>query len=208
MEWNDLPFSEKYARIAQMITVQHLTYSQISAQTGVSRSAVAGLVVRARRAGHDIPVSPLKARTILASPRRNPARKAPPRVPPKTRTSPPPERPAMSNKPTGKRPDFNYKPQFVAEEELAPSPPPRADAFLPLPGSEPVTLAQRIGCAWPVGEDPVLFCNEPLRPGSSWCKHHHALGFIPGSGRPPNLKKPVRLAVPARMTVLASDWDQ
>lgn len=36
---------------------------------------------------------------------------------------------------------------------------PHKDRFTPLPGSNPVNLLERTGCAWPVGENPTLFCN-------------------------------------------------
>jgi hypothetical protein len=45
----------------------------------------------------------------------------------------------------------------------------------PLPGTTPVSLEHRKGCAWPVTRDsPHLFCNEPTARGS-YCQHHHNL---------------------------------
>lgn len=51
---------------------------------------------------------------------------------------------------------------------------PRAAAFKPLPGSVPVGLLDRTGCAWPVGEGPTLFCNAP-KAGKSYCAAHETV---------------------------------
>lgn len=46
----------------------------------------------------------------------------------------------------------------------------------PLPGTTPVALEDRTGCAWPVTRDsPHLFCNGPKMPGKPYCRHHHSI---------------------------------
>ncbi len=45
-----------------------------------------------------------------------------------------------------------------------------------LPGSTPVSLESRTGCAWPTTRDkPHLFCNLPRLPGKPYCDHHHSI---------------------------------
>ena len=46
----------------------------------------------------------------------------------------------------------------------------------PLPGTVPVSLEDRTGCAWPVTDRPPhLFCNEPRKPSTPYCPHHHSI---------------------------------
>ena len=43
----------------------------------------------------------------------------------------------------------------------------------PLPGTTPVTLLNRTGCAWPINDGgPYLFCNATKRGTSPYCPHH------------------------------------
>lgn len=50
------------------------------------------------------------------------------------------------------------------------------DAWKPLPGSQPLTLAEKAanGCMWPVGGsgEATLFCCERKLPIASYCQHH------------------------------------
>lgn len=201
--WNTLTPEQKYELIRSLIMDERLSYSLIARRLNISRGTVAGAVVRAR--GRGIDITP-PADNLLPRPGAPVAARPARRVPRAQSRNP---RQVNPRKPSGVRPDFNYKPQLVAEETLAPSPPPRADAFTPLPGSQPATLEQRLGCAWPVGENPTLFCNEPRKLGSSWCRHHHAIGYIAAPKRPPSPAATGRSTItPARMTVLAADWDR
>lgn len=61
---------------------------------------------------------------------------------------------------------------------LAIEPMPKADVWLPLPGSKPVSLFNRKPdqCKWPVGAEPFLFCGQP-RTGQSYCATHHTLSL-------------------------------
>ena len=53
----------------------------------------------------------------------------------------------------------------------------KAEAFKPLPGTEPIPLSGRpaFTCAWVVGGEgsDTLCCGKP------YCAHHHAVAFIP-----------------------------
>jgi hypothetical protein len=59
---------------------------------------------------------------------------------------------------------------LVPDSRLLSSP-----VWQPLPGTTPVSLEHRTGCAWPVTRaSPHLFCNEPKVRGS-YCQHHHSI---------------------------------
>lgn len=48
--------------------------------------------------------------------------------------------------------------------------------WTPLPGTTPVDLEHRKGCAWPVTKSPPhLFCNAEPMPGKPYCDHHHSI---------------------------------
>lgn len=57
----------------------------------------------------------------------------------------------------------------------------KGDAWKPLPGSKPVTLLERMPhrCAWPVGENPIVFCGLLVDGKGSWCPKHRRRGFHP-----------------------------
>lgn len=54
-------------------------------------------------------------------------------------------------------------------------------SFEPLPNTFPVPLHEMTGCKWPVGEHPVLFCNEAT--GNAvlqvYCEAHQKMGTTP-----------------------------
>lgn len=70
---------------------------------------------------------------------------------------------------------------------LDPTPLSDSTAWLPLPGSTPVPLAEHTtGCRWPCGNDrPFLCCNEAVAEGSVYCPHHDAVAYkgFPGEQR-------------------------
>lgn len=47
------------------------------------------------------------------------------------------------------------------------------EAWAPLPNSEPTPLEEATGCRWPVGDAPVLFCNQPAGAGP-YCAAHQS----------------------------------
>jgi GcrA cell cycle regulator len=55
----------------------------------------------------------------------------------------------------------------------------KSRAWLPLPGTNPVTLVERTlhQCAWPVGE--TLFCGEPKSQRRPYCSAHCRLAYLP-----------------------------
>ena len=49
----------------------------------------------------------------------------------------------------------------------------RSEAWQALPGSTPVTLDKRSGCAWPIGApSPQHFCNEAKTGKTAYCEAH------------------------------------
>jgi len=83
----------------------------------------------------------------------------------------------VARPPKPKRPPVTTFVPLAAPEPEAFTPKPGAwDA---LPGSTPVGLMQRTGCAWVIGERPFLFCNEPLDGHDHWCPAHVKLGTRP-----------------------------
>lgn len=77
-----------------------------------------------------------------------------------------------------KRAGFNALLQF--EGSVAPA---RAEAWLPLPGSDPqpLELHRQGQCIWPVydGDGPRLFCCLPVEGERRYCPAHQALGTQP-----------------------------
>lgn len=73
--------------------------------------------------------------------------------------------------------------KFVAlsiPPDVVDSTPLKPGAWDALPGSSPVPLADRTGCAWPLGDGhPFLFCNLPTDPGRHWCQAHFVMGNRP-----------------------------
>ena len=68
--------------------------------------------------------------------------------------------------------------KFVGAGEPTDAAPVKASAWDPIPGSMPVALEHRTGCAWPC-DGPggkTLFCDLPVQEGKSWCAHHYAMG--------------------------------
>ena len=65
-------------------------------------------------------------------------------------------------------------------EIAADAPPPRAAAFMALPGTTPtplVDLAARGECRWPIGENPTLFCG--CAADGLYCATHTAMAYRP-----------------------------
>jgi GcrA cell cycle regulator len=65
-------------------------------------------------------------------------------------------------------------------EIAADAPPPRAAAFVALPGTTPKSLtdlAVRGECRWPIGENPTLFCG--CATDGVYCTAHAAMAYRP-----------------------------
>lgn len=164
IDWKSLTGVEKAALIKPLITEQLLSYAQIAAIAGTTRSAIASAADR-----HNI-ISPLamdargrgaKGGRVYAL--RNPARPRPERQR-KSRVAP-------------------TQPAGFPAADFTDRTPIRKDAWTALPGTAPRAVEHHKRddheCCWPVGEDPILFCCAPALPGGQYCERHHALAFRP-----------------------------
>jgi hypothetical protein len=174
MNWTDLSSIQKSEQAIELTEVKGYSYSQAAAALGTTRTAVAGAIDRARMRANN------------------------PR-PPRQRTTPENRKPSKAGKTAMQRGSTAIAQEkarrarakkhagltrYVSLDEpiaAVDTAPLKSKAWLPLPGTTPVPLDQRTGCAWPIGEGhPFLFCNEPVHEtGHSWCKVHFALGNRP-----------------------------
>ena len=67
-------------------------------------------------------------------------------------------------------------------------------AWDPIIGSKPVTLEFRTGCAWPVGDKPMLFCNLEVEGESCYCSEHKLMAYRRPTEFEAKLLKPKALA--------------
>lgn len=67
-------------------------------------------------------------------------------------------------------------------------------AWDPIIGSSPVALEFRIGCAWPVGDKPMLFCNIEVEGESCYCAEHRLMAYRRPTEFEAKLLKPKALA--------------
>lgn len=59
------------------------------------------------------------------------------------------------------------------------------DTWAALPNSHPVSIMEhKSGCRWPIGDEPIHFCNLPVDGTSSYCLTHRKLGTIPAEVKP------------------------
>jgi hypothetical protein len=170
MNWTDLNSLQKTDQ-AEHLIAKGYTYSQAAKALGTTRSAVAGALDRG----------------IM--------RTSAPR-PPRQRTTPENRQPSQAGKTAMQRGSTaiaQEKARRARAKALSQTAEPdateeattgrrllAAEIWQPLPGSTPVPLDQRTGCAWPIGHGhPFLFCNEPVAAGHSWCPTHFAAGNRP-----------------------------
>ena len=166
MTWADLNPDQRRSRVRELIHAG-ATYAETAQALRTTRTAVAGVVYRARSQGERI--------------RR-----------PIEREDPPPMKPTGSRSKGGKTAVLQEKMRrarkahaglttFVPLDVPTDPTPLRASAWQPLPGTTPVPLADRTGCAWPTDspDGRTLFCNAPTDDKHSWCARHFALGNRP-----------------------------
>lgn len=133
------------------------SYGQIGPALGLSRSAVNGIIYRAREAGDT-------------------------RAAKRLRLAVKPQRPAPQPKVPALMAPALKAPRAIAAKAVATEPPrPRVAFAAGKTGHGVPLLETRPGtCRWPVGQDErgVLFCDAPRDPAArlSWCAAHHAIG--------------------------------
>jgi len=153
MIWSDIAQRDTAVRT---LLLDGSTYDQIAAACNISRSTVAGVIHRARER-NELPGSLATADKAKGGRKRATERKK-------------------------AKPRHAGITSYVALTAplLAPDTKPlKGAAWGALPGTTPVPLEQRTGCAWPIGDGPFLFCNAPVKEGRSWCPHHFARGNRP-----------------------------
>jgi len=159
MIWSESSTAQRVTAISPLL-IDGSTYQQIAEALNTSREAVAGLIHRARER-NELPraiatADKTKGGRATAKRRKAERKKAKPRHAGIT----------------------NYV--ALTAPLLAPDTKPlKGAAWGALPGTTPVPLEQRTGCAWPIGDGPFLFCNAPVKEGRSWCPHHFARGNRP-----------------------------
>lgn len=160
MIWAEATPNEKYAVVRQAVETDGLTYEQAAHRLGApSKHAIAGVVDRSAASpeGKIRSTSGLKG---VASPSK---KKRKPR--------------SKSDKPKKKHQGLtNIVPLNTPDETPEPV---HAGAWVPLPGSSPIAIADHTdGCRWPVGTDlPFRYCNEDVRAGSTYCAAHYSLSY-------------------------------
>lgn len=167
--WRSLTSDEKIAAVRPLVEApSKLSFRQVGARLGTTRNSIAGVISRSL-----LTPAPIKPANTLANQYpKNGARKA--RKKPGA---------SMGDNFRGKRVAAKIKRHqgFNAFKPLNPAaaPVPVAHAWLPLPGSTPVPLEQhREGhCRWPIGDAPMLYCNEPAE--GIYCPAHQQLGTRP-----------------------------
>lgn len=177
----------------KVLWAEGLSASQVStalcrefADADYGRSAVIGKVHRLK-----LPKRPRDAQIVASRVNARAARAATPPRPPKP---PRPQRFVPTIAMAAPVLPISLPAQPATEADFAPA---AADAFAPLPGSEPRTLVERPfgACAWPVGENDegeALFCCLPR--ANRWCAAHDARNRAkaPKSTAPKDLARSLR----------------
>jgi hypothetical protein len=148
--WKDFTATEKIEAVRQLVEREGKSYGQAAQILGCSRLAIAGVVERSQRKP-DLIVSNsgMKNHKGQHKGKQKPPKKTLPRI---------------------------MAPAVYAEGVPADPTPLLSSAWLALPGSSPVVIAEHTtGCRFPVGGligDPVLYCNEAVKDGAVYCVRH------------------------------------
>lgn len=148
--WRAMSAREKIEAV-KPLALEDQSAGQIAAALGVSRNAVIGVVYRSNGA---VRLANRRQETGTKRRRRRRARS---------------EHGAKAALVRTKKQPIPMDPALADELENSPT-------WRPLPGSEPVGLLERTGCAWPVTvEGRTLFCNCAIEKGARYCADHAAI---------------------------------
>jgi hypothetical protein len=172
MTWAQLTATEKAAAVRPLVEDQGKSYREAAAILGTTRLAIAGVIER----------NGLRASSGLKA-----KRPSPEHLEKKARRAKGGTTATIQEKARKARAAANAKPyqgvtRYVALDappETVDTAPLKSKAWVALEGSTPVTLDQRTGCAWPIGENPFMFCNLPLSGHAHWCPEHVKAGTRP-----------------------------
>lgn len=157
VDWTKLDKTQKGDAIRPLIEIRLMSYTEIAAIFGVTRTAIAGA---AARNGIIAPVrrsEPTGAKGAHTMHDRRPKK-----------------RPVRHSLVAPLLISLDNPPDFSAH-------PPRADAWNALPGTDPrpVHDHREHECRWPVGDHPARFCCAPTAPESVYCAAHRAMAYKP-----------------------------
>lgn len=159
--WAALNAQQRTEAVRQAVQVDMLSFTDAAKRLETSRGAIAGIVKRSKK--HPNPIIPSS------------------HLAPK-----PPKKPKLSRRAEDRQRRARQRHSTLSSIVALPfepaSSPVRADAWQALPGTAPVPLYDLLAhgaCKWPTGTDdaPFLFCAAPVREGSVYCSHHHAVAF-------------------------------
>lgn len=147
--------------------------AEIGRTLGKTRSAIIGRLHRLRQKGLGLPKQTPRARTAPPPPRK-------PSAPRLIRSAG--ERVEKSEERRAKAANVGPGVHLAHPASREPWRVPKAEAFKPLPGTEPVPLIGRpaFTCAWVVGGEgaEALCCGQRASSGS-YCPSHRALAYLP-----------------------------
>lgn len=187
--WEERTKADKRTVVRELVQYRGFTYAQAGIELGASRTAIAGVVSRAKEDGEPI----LANSRIVNQHDREIERKA-------------------GKKQPDDRPGDNVRAQAIARKLKDPkkprlrgfnAAPPAvraterdsshlfAGAWLALPGSSPKALEQHTGgCRWPIGSDlPFAFCSETTEIGKTYCPVHDRMSVRPPTQNEKKLSK-------------------
>jgi hypothetical protein len=93
-----------------------------------------------------------------------------------------PQKPGPKPKPTVKAKIAQKRERVIVIKDDTPAiePPVRTQVWEPLPDSNPVIVEHhKVGCRWPIGDRPVLFCNASVSGKQVYCPTHQTMGTRP-----------------------------
>ena len=165
--WSALTPQEKTDKVRELVH-GGASYGQAAEILCTTRVAVAGIVYRARTKDDVIKRHIERKPTMKPAARNGPSKGG--------QTS------ALQQKAREARKHAGLTAFVSLDAPIDADPTPlKSNAWLPLPDTTPVPLAERTGCAWPctAPDGSTLFCNAPTEHERSWCPAHHALGNRP-----------------------------
>lgn len=173
-QWELLSPEEKIEHTRREVAVLGHSYSVAAANLGTTRHGIAGTINRSLATDNPIRSSSgLKnQKGVLNRGAAGGTRDALTKAANKARAKPKPKRKVP--------PRLAAFSRLPSELSLPPdAAPAKGEAWLPLPNSSPVAIAEHTnGCRWPCNTDlPFFYCNEAVKPDSPYCLHHSALAF-------------------------------
>jgi hypothetical protein len=166
--WATLTSGEKAEAVRARIDAGE-SYGQTAAALGTTRTAVAGVVYRARTEGNII------RRVIIRKPKMKKIGSA------GGRTAVTQQKARNARAKAKPHQGVTRYVALDAPPDVVDTAPLRSKAWQALEGSTPKRLSEhRHGeCLWAVAESPFQFCCLPVQPGKQYCERHYAISNRP-----------------------------